>query len=184
MDSADRSHVAVSSLRLSLANDLLAVAEAVKGRRRVAGCVAYAVGRAGRRRPAEVGRDVSGWQLRPRPNGGDVVGKTKRGKGTKRMVLVDGQSLPLGVRLENSSPAEVTLAEVTLQEVRVPRAKGRSRQKPKRIIADAGFDSDPQRERLKKRAIERPAPAARCGSHRWIQLAPALALQVHRELTK
>ena len=36
------------------------------------------------------------------------------------MVLVDGQGLPLGVRLESASPGEATLAEATLKEVRVP----------------------------------------------------------------
>jgi transposase len=70
------------------------------------------------------------------------------------MVLVDGQGLPLGVRLERTSPGEATLAEATLAEVRVPRAKGRPRQKPKRVIADRAYDSDPLRERLKKRGIE------------------------------
>ena len=120
----------------------------------MARCLASSVGRTGCRRLAEVGRDVYGWQFRPGEKGGDAVGKTKRGKGTKWMVLVDGQDLQLGVRLESVSPAEVTFAEATLQEVRVPRAKGRPRQKLKRIIADAGYDSDPLRERLKKRAIE------------------------------
>jgi transposase len=74
------------------------------------------------------------------------------------MVLVDGQGLPLGVRLESASPAEVKLAEATLAEVRVPRPKGRPRQKPKRIIADRGYDSDPLRERLGKRGIELIVP--------------------------
>jgi hypothetical protein len=41
------------------------------------------------------------------------------------MVLVDGGGLPLGVRLESASPAEVTLAEATLAEVKVPRPRGR-----------------------------------------------------------
>jgi hypothetical protein len=84
-----------------------------------------------------------------RPKRGEAVGKSKHGKGTKWMVLVDGQGLPLGLRSESASPAEVTLAEATLQEVRVPRPKGRPRQKPKRVIADAGYDSDPLQERLK-----------------------------------
>lgn len=158
MDSADRSSVAISSGTVSFASYLLASAEAVAGRGRVAGCVACPVGCTGRRRPAEVGRDVSGRQLRSSQKGGDAVGKTKRGKGTKWMVLVDGQGLPLGVRLESASPPEVTPAEATLKEVRVPRSKGRPRQKPKRVIADAGYDSDPLRERLKKRAIELIAP--------------------------
>lgn len=74
------------------------------------------------------------------------------------MVLVDGQGLPLGVRLEGASPGEATLAEATLKEVRVPRVKGRLRQKPKRVIADPAYDSDPLRERLKKRSIEMIAP--------------------------
>jgi transposase len=72
------------------------------------------------------------------------------------MVLVDGQGLPL--RLESASPAEVTLAETTLAEVRVPRPKGRPRQKPERVIADRGYDSDPLRRRLKKRGIELIVP--------------------------
>ena len=70
------------------------------------------------------------------------------------MVLVDGGGLPLGVRLESASPGEVTLAEATLAEVKVPRPKGRPRQKPKRVIADRAYDSDPLRERLKKRGID------------------------------
>ena len=105
-----------------------------------------------------MGRVLSGRQLRSGQKGGAAVGKTKRGKGTKWMVLVDGQGLPLGVRLESASPGEATLAEATLQEVRVPRPKGRPREKPKRVIADRAYDSDPLRERLKKRGIELIVP--------------------------
>jgi transposase len=74
------------------------------------------------------------------------------------MVLVDGGGLPLGVRLESASPAEVTLAEATLAEVKVPGPKGRPRTKPKRIIADRAYDSDPLRERLAKRGIDLIVP--------------------------
>jgi transposase len=158
VDSANRSGVAISTRGISITGDLLAAAEAVAGPGCLAERLACAVGGAGRGRSAQVGRDVPGRQLRTGKKGGEAVGKTKRGKGTKWMVLVDGQGLPLGVRLESASPAEVTLAEATLQEVRVPRPKGRPRQKPKRVIADAGYDSDPLRERLKKRAIELIAP--------------------------
>src|SRR5262249_45934679 len=96
--------------------------------------------------------------FRSREKGGSAVGKTKRGKGTKWMVLVDGEGLPLGVRLESASPREVTLAETTLAQVRVPRPKGRPRQKPKRVIADRGYDSDPLRQRSRRRGIERIVP--------------------------
>ncbi len=105
-----------------------------------------------------MGRNLLELQRCPGERGGAAVGKTKRGKGTKWMVLVDGQGLPLGVRLESASPAEVKLAEATLAEVRIPRLKGRPRQKPERVIADRGYDSDPRRKRLKKRGIELIVP--------------------------
>ena len=105
-----------------------------------------------------MGRDFSRRQFCSGEKRGSAVGKTKRGKGTKWMVLVDGQGLPLGVRWESASPHEVTLAEATLQQVSVPQPKGRPRQKPERVIADTAYDSDPLRERLQKRGIELIAP--------------------------
>ena len=150
--------MAVSARRVSVALDLLAAFETVGGRRRMVNCLANVAGRAGSRGPAQMGRNLSGRQLRSAEKGGDAVGKAKRGKGTKWMVLGDGEGVPLGVRLESASPAEVTLADATLAEVRVPRAKGRPRQRPKRVIADRGYDSDPLRERWKRRGIELIAP--------------------------
>jgi transposase len=103
------------------------------------------------------GRDVL-----PCEKGGLAVGKTKRGKGTKCMVLADGAGLPLGVCLASASPHEVTLAEPTLAQVKVPRAgRGRPRMRPPRIIADRGYDSDPLRRRLRRRGIELIAPYRR-----------------------
>jgi hypothetical protein len=125
--------------RVSLAFNLLAAAEAVGRGRYLAQRLTNFAGRPGRKGPVEMGRSLSGRQLRFGQRGGDAVGKTKRGKGTKWMVL--------GVRLESASPAEVALADATLKEVRVPRPKGRPRQKPKRVIADRGYDSDPLRQR-------------------------------------
>jgi len=163
---ADGRGVEVLARQVPFACDLLAAVEAV-GR---AGCVARrlanATGCARWRRSAEVGRDVPGRQLRSSEKRGSAVGKTKRGKGTKWMVLVDGEGLPLGVRLESASPGEVTLAEATLAEVKVPRPKGRPRQKPKRIIADRAYDSDPLRERLAKRGIDLIVPYRKNSRHR------------------
>jgi len=105
-----------------------------------------------------VGGELPGRQFRLGQKRGAAVGKTKRGKGTKWMVLVDGKGIPLGVRLESASPNEVTLAESTLGEVRVPRRKGRPRQKPKRVIADRAYDSDPLRQRFRQRGIELIVP--------------------------
>ena len=99
-------------------------------------------------------RKFSGREFRSRQKGGDAVGKTKRGKGTKWMVVVDGQGVPLGSQLASASPAEVKLAEGTLQCISVPgRGPGRPRSRPLRVIADRGYDSDPLRWRLLQRGI-------------------------------
>ena len=58
----------------------------------------------------------------PARKGGDCVGKTKRGKGTKCMVVADGHGVPVGLRLTSASPAEVTLLEPTLDYTRVATA--------------------------------------------------------------
>jgi len=79
------------------------------------------------------------------------VGKTKRGKGTKWMVVVDGQGLPLGSQLAPASPAEVTLGEATLDAIQAPT-------RPARLIADRAYDSDPFRQALAERGIELICP--------------------------
>src|SRR6202521_6265580 len=105
-------------------------------------------------------RVLSGRQFRSGEKRGCGVGKTKRGKGTKWMVVVDGQGLPLGDHLHSASPAEVRLAEETLASIRVGRRHraGRPRQKPVRVIADTAYDSDPLRKRLQRRGIELICP--------------------------
>ena len=98
-------------------------------------------------------------QLRAGKKGGLAVGPTKRGKGTKWMVVADGAGLPLGSALAAASPAEVTLVDQTLQAIAVPRqGPGRPRQKPGRLIADRGYDSDPLRTHLAQRGIELISP--------------------------
>jgi len=107
-----------------------------------------------------VERSVSGRQFRSGEKGGWGVGKTKRGKGTKWMVVVDGQGLPLGNHLHSASPSEVKLVEATLATIRVGRRHqaGRPRQKPLRLIGDRGYDSDPLRQQLAQRDIELITP--------------------------
>jgi transposase len=82
---------------------------------------------------------------------GEKVGKTKRGKGTKIMVLIDAEGLPLGIDTASASPHEVTLIE-SLLERRV------LRRPLQRLVYDAAADSDPLRERLQRRGIELISP--------------------------
>src|SRR5438876_7562171 len=76
------------------------------------------------------GRDVCSGQKR-----GRLVGKTKRGKGTKIMGIADRHGLPLALRTESASPAEVTPVEKTLEERIVAEV-------PERLIGDKTYDSD------------------------------------------
>jgi len=76
------------------------------------------------------GRDVCSGQKR-----GRLVGKTKRGQGTKIMGIADGHGLPLALRAESASPAEVKLVEQTLEARIVADV-------PERLIGDKAYDSD------------------------------------------
>ena len=93
-----------------------------------------------------------GWQLRLGEKGGAKIGPTKRGKGTKWMVLVDGAGTPLGAYLDAASPAEVTLLEKTLASQPI-------RGTPERLIGDRGYDSNAVRRFLKRRRIQPIIPA-------------------------
>ena len=47
---------------------------------------------------------------------GSGVGKTKRGKGTKIMVIADRHGLPVGISVASASPTETKLVETTLEQ--------------------------------------------------------------------
>jgi transposase len=83
------------------------------------------------------------------------------------MVLVDGQGIPLGMHLSSASPGEASLAETTLDQVAVPRRRGRPRKKPERIIADRGYDSRALWERMKRRGIDLVVPHLRTRKRRF-----------------
>src|ERR1700744_2562417 len=82
------------------------------------------------------GRDICSGQKR-----GRCVGKTKRGKGTKIMGIADGHGLPIALRTESASPAEVKLVPATLEGRVVAEV-------PERLIGDKAFDSDQMDEQL------------------------------------
>ena len=64
---------------------------------------------------------VFGRELRSGEKGGEGVGLTKVGKGTKRMLVVDGKGVPLAVFVASAGVAEVRLAREVLERVGVPR---------------------------------------------------------------
>jgi transposase len=87
------------------------------------------------------------------------VGKTKRGKGTKGMLVADRGGLPIGLKLASASQHEVKLAVPTLRTVRVPRGGvGRPKQRPKELVADRAYDSKRFRRWLRSKNIKPTIP--------------------------
>lgn len=97
----------------------------------------------------------------PAKRGGDKVGVTKKGKGTKWMLVVDGNGLPLGFHLDSANTAEVKLAEQTLDTIRVARPRGRPQRRPQLLVADRGYDSSAFRQALRRRGIRMCIPPKR-----------------------
>jgi transposase len=168
VDSAQWRSLAGSARGIPLTVHLLAAAARLGRARGLAHHLARIPGGIEPTRATRLERIVSGRQFRAGEKRGPKVGKTKRGKGTKWMVVVDGQGVPLGKQLYSASPNEVRLAEETLASIRVSRRHhgGRPRQKPERVIGDRAYDSDPLRQRLGERDIELIAP------HRWNRSKP------------
>ena len=79
------------------------------------------------------------------------MGPTRRGKGTKWMVVVDGQGLPVGKQLVSASPHEVKLIEATVDQSFAPA-------KVQRLIYDRAADSNALRQQLADRGIDLIAP--------------------------
>ncbi len=160
VDSAERGSLAGPAGEIPASFDLLAATARLGGAGRLVEHLADVSERVERAPAIEVERIVPGRQFCSGEKRGCGVGKTKRGKGTKWMVVVDGRGLPLGNYLHSASPAEVKLAETTLATIRVGRRHhaGRPRQKPVRVIADKAYDSDPLRKRLRQRGIELICP--------------------------
>ena len=91
----------------------------------------------------------SGWKRAsstPRSSGqkgGDRIGPTRCGKGSKIMAIADCHGLPVAVGVTSASPNESTLVEDTLRQRHVNAL-------PKRRIGDRASDSDRLDERLRR----------------------------------
>ena len=100
----------------------------------------------------------SGRQFRASQKRGRGVGKTKGGKGSKVMVIADGNGLPIGLQVDSAQPHEIRYAESTVATIRIPQKRGRPRTRPKELIADKAYDSRQFREALRQRGIKVTVP--------------------------
>jgi len=94
------------------------------------------------------------WQLCSSQKRGRGVGKTKRGKGSKIMAIADSHGLPVAISTHEASVHEIKLVEETISKCFSPT-------KPKRLIGDMAYDSDPLDKALRKRKIRLIAPHKR-----------------------
>jgi transposase len=67
----------------------------------------------------------------------------------------------LGFYLDSASRAEVRLAQQTLDTIKVTRPHGRPKQRPKKLVADRGYDSGRFRQALRRRGIGMCIPPKR-----------------------
>jgi transposase len=131
--------------------NLLAPLESLDRSRPVEESLGSSLAKARSSRPHPLGRSHRRRHVFLGEKRGECVGKTKRGKGTKTMVLSDGRGLPLGAEIASASPHEVTLIEPLIDQRVLPK-------KPRRLLYDAAADSDPLRKRLWQRGIELVCP--------------------------
>ncbi|MFC4075957.1 IS5 family transposase [Salinithrix halophila] len=89
---------------------------------------------------------------------GEKIGKTKAGKGSKVMLVSDGNGLLIGIHVTSAKPHEITLARKTLEAIRVPQKRGRPRNRPQELAADKAYDSKSFRQYLRKRGIKPTIP--------------------------
>jgi transposase len=83
--------------------------------------------------------------------GHDEVGNTKCGKGSKMMAIVDKNGLPVSISIHSASPHEATLVEEALDMIATDH-------RPKNLVGDKAYDSDPLDQILKKQGINMIAP--------------------------
>ena len=87
----------------------------------------------------------------PAKRGGMGVGKTKKGKGSKIMAVVEAHGLPGAVTIASANPHEVKLVEQTLNARFIDDL-------PERLIGDNAYDSDVLDVGLAAQGIEVIAP--------------------------
>ena len=117
---------------------------AVAARRHAGPALARARRRpAGTRQTGSVG-NLHRRQLQFGEKRGAAVGPTRRGKGSKIMAIADRHGLPVACCVTSASPHESKLVEATV-------AQRFTRAKPKRMIGDRAYDSDPLDQRLRQK---------------------------------
>ena len=147
LDPSHRSQVAGFTRAISQSFNVLEAIESLEPVGPVPRGMDAPLGNARRVPRHRLGRSDRRWHVCPGKKRGAAVGNTKKGKGTKLMLMIDGAGTPLSTDIASANTAEVNLIE-PLVERRVLETK------PKRLLYDRAADSDPLRSRLAAQQIE------------------------------
>jgi transposase len=99
-----------------------------------------------------------GWQLCSGKKGGEDIAYGWKGKGSTIHLVTAGDGLPLAFLVTAANVAEVTVGLKVVDRVRVPRPKGRPKQRPARLAADKSYDSADFRHGRRRRGIQPSIP--------------------------
>ena len=144
-----------------LAGDMLAATSRLGRFRDLSSCVGTLARKTRAPEETQLGRNDRRRHVFSRKKRGAAVGKTKKGKGTKIMLMVDGEGTPLSAFTLGANTAEVHAIENLIDD-RVPKRK------PDRVLYDKAADADWLRECVAARGIELICP------HRVNRKKPAI----------
>jgi transposase len=94
----------------------------------------------------------------PAKRGGDEIGTTKIGKGSKIMLVAERNGVPIGLHVTSAQPHELRLAEKALASIRIPGKRGRPKKRFGELVADRAYHSQEFRRFLRKRGIKVTIP--------------------------
>jgi transposase len=96
--------------------------------------------------------------------GGEKTGPSpvdRRRKGSKQPIIVDAKGTPLAVTVTAANVPDVKQLEALIEAIPPVRGeRGRPRRRPKEVYADRGYDSEPHRQRMRRRGIHPTADRA------------------------
>lgn len=102
----------------------------------------------------QLGGSDGRWHVFPRKKGGAEIGNTKKGKGTKILLMIDGWGIPLSAFITSANHAEVNCIETLVESSILEK-------QPERLLYDRAADADWIRENLAERQIELICPHRR-----------------------
>lgn len=93
--------------------------------------------------------------------GGDGVGPSKAGRGSKVMIVTDGSVLLVGLYDANVILHQIALVDSALRSSRVPRkGSGRLKRGVANVVADKAYDRRLFRQSTRPKGIKTSRPAA------------------------